>query len=452
MASAAGVRGRVYSVSELQERLRGLIEAELPSLWVEGELSSFTRPASGHWYFTLKDARAQLRCVMFKGQNYTVRPVPAEGDRVRLRGSLSIYPARGDLQLIVEALEPAGQGDLLLAFEQLKRRLAAEGLFDPALKRPLPLRPQRLGLITSASGAALHDVLTTLQRRAPLLEVTLWPVPVQGSEAPAAIIAALAGLPRRAPVELILLVRGGGSIEDLQAFNDEALARAIRGCAVPVISGVGHEVDLTIADFVADCRAATPTAAAELASPDLHQLAADAGLRLESAGRRLQRRLQQHMQALDALDQRRERQHPRRRLSLLGEALSARRGRLHPALNQHLARAAERLRQRGLRLQAQHPGGRIEPARQALQGLERRLQAALALRLEQSRQALAHRQSLLASLHPEAVLARGYAVVRDAHGRVLRDAAAVFAGEHLALQLARGQLSAQVLGAPEPPA
>src|SRR5579885_2904825 len=230
----------VYAVSELIEILRGLLEDGLPAVWVEGEISNFSRPVSGHWYFTLKDERAQLRCAMFRGHNYLVRPVPKDGDRVRLRGRVSVYPARGELQLVAEFLEPAGLGALLAAFERLKKKLEAEGLFDPRAKRPLA-------------------------------EVDVWPVPVQGEAAPPAIARALAELPRRAPVEVVLLVRGGGSLEDLWAFNDERVARAIRACAVPVVSGIGHEIDVTIADLAADLRAATPTAAAELVSPDISE-------------------------------------------------------------------------------------------------------------------------------------------------------------------------------------
>ncbi|MGH8444356.1 MAG: exodeoxyribonuclease VII large subunit, partial [Solimonas sp.] len=311
----------IYQVSELAEVLRALIEDALPSVWVQGEISNFSRPASGHWYFTLKDARGQLRCAMFKNANLYVRPQPRDGDAVLLRARLSFYTARGDLQLICEHMEPAGEGALLRAFEELKRRLASEGLFDEHVKRDLPKRPRAIGIITSATGAAIHDMLTTLARRYPLAPVYLFPVPVQGAEAPPAIVRALAQLPRRAPVDVILLARGGGSLEDLWAFNDERVARAIRACAVPVISGVGHEVDVTIADFAADLRAPTPTAAAEQVAPDI----ADWLLALRGHENRaavaVERRLQHAAQRVDDQARRLYAQHPGRRLRERGARL-----------------------------------------------------------------------------------------------------------------------------------
>ncbi|MGH8518737.1 MAG: exodeoxyribonuclease VII large subunit, partial [Panacagrimonas sp.] len=240
----------VHTVSELAEILRALVEDSLPRLWVEGEISNLSRPASGHWYFTLKDAQAQIRCAMFRNANYLVRPPPQNGDHVRVRAQASFYTARGDLQLVCEYMEPAGEGALLRAFEELKRRLSAEGLFDPAHKRPLPPMPRRIGVITSATGAAIQDVRAALARRFPLVQVVLWPVPVQGTAAAPAIVRALRELPRRAAIDAVLLVRGGGSLEDLWAFNEETVARAIAASKIPVISAVGHETDVTIADFV----------------------------------------------------------------------------------------------------------------------------------------------------------------------------------------------------------
>jgi len=434
----------VYAVSELAEILRGLLEDSLPNVWVEGEVSNLAKPASGHWYFTLKDAQAQLRCAMFRNANFYVRPPPANGDVVLLRGKVGIYPARGELQLIADYMEPAGTGALLRAFEQLKSRLAAEGLFDPARKRPIPPAPRRIGLITSASGAAVHDVLTALARRWPLAEVLLYPVPVQGAEAPPAIVRALAELPRRAALDVLLLVRGGGSLEDLWAFNDEAVARAVRACAVPVICGVGHEVDVTIADFAADLRAATPTAAAELATPDIAEWAAqldrlDQQLltvlerRLESAGERLAgvlgrlnllppgRRLQDRAQRLDELDERLRHALPAR-LRLQRERLSALSGRLRRA----------------------DPGLRLAGERRHLDSLAALLQGRMQTLLGKRQTRLAAAQSLLDSLNPDAVLARGYAIVRGADGKVLLDASQVQPGTAVEARLARGSLVAEV--------
>jgi exodeoxyribonuclease VII large subunit len=319
----ASPKFQVYSVSEVAEILKGLLEDSLPALRVQGEVSNFRNPA-GHWYFVLKDAQAQLRCAMFKGQNYLIKPEPKNGDAVVARGRLTYYGRGGDAQLVVEHLEPAGEGALLRAFEQLKARLAAEGLFDDKLKRPIPAAPRGIGIITSPTGAALQDILSTLRRRFPLGQVHVYPVPVQGDAAAPAIVRALAELPRRAPVDVILLARGGGSLEDLWCFNDESLARAIRACAVPVVTGIGHEIDFTIADFAADLRAPTPTGAAERASPD----AAAWRTHLARLGDRLERahpgrRLQQLTQRLDGLWERLAHGGPAR-LHRLAERLAGR--------------------------------------------------------------------------------------------------------------------------------
>lgn len=431
----------VYAVSELSEMLRGLVEDSLPSLWVEGEISNLARPASGHWYFTLKDSGAQLRCVMFRKANYLVRPQPRDGDQVRVRAQASVYVARGDLQLICEAMEPAGQGALLVAYERLKARLQAEGLFDAAIKRPIPPVPRAIGLITSASGAAVQDVLTALSRRFPLTTVHLLPVPVQGAEAAPAIVKALQHLPVRAPaVELILLVRGGGSLEDLWAFNEEAVARAIRACRVPVISGVGHEVDFTIADFAADLRAPTPTAAAELASPDI----ADWRRRIDQLGQALAR-LQRQAQQQSALRLQRASQrlialHPGRRLQDRAQRLDELESRLQRALRQHLDLRRARWSALQARLLATRPQLRINQARSECLRLQTRLQQATVLQLRSRRDRLDQIEALLASFNPQAVLQRGYAIARDADGRVLMDADAVTAGTAVDLQLARGRL------------
>jgi exodeoxyribonuclease VII large subunit len=434
----------VYAVSELAEILRGLIEDSLPNLWVQGEISNLSRPASGHWYFTLKDAQAQLRCAMFRNANLYVRPPPANGDAVLLRGKVGVYPARGELQLIVDYMEPAGTGALLRAFEQLKARLAAEGLFDPALKRPIPQAPRRIGLVTSASGAAVHDVLTTLERRWPLAEVFLYPVPVQGAEAPPAIVKALAELPRRALLDVLLLVRGGGSLEDLWAFNDEAVARAIRACAVPVVTGVGHEVDVTIADFAADLRAATPTAAAELATPDIEEWAA----RLESLDGRLlealERRLGQAGERLQGLAARLQLLHPGRRLQDRAQRLDELDERLRHAMEVRLRAQGERLAAQCGRLLRKDPALRLAGERRHLDNLAARLAGRVQGLLVERRARHARAQGLLDSLNPESVLGRGYAIVRGADGRVLRDAAQAPPGTIIEARLAQGSLAAEV--------
>lgn len=434
----------VYEVSELADTLRALIEDALPRVWVQGEISNFSRPASGHWYFTLKDAKAQLRCAMFRNSNLYVRPQPRDGDQVLVRAQVSLYPARGDLQLICEHMEPAGEGALLRAFEALKKRLAAEGLFDEALKRPLPRLPRGIGIVTSATGAAIQDILTTLARRYPLAPVYLYPVPVQGSEAPAAIVRALRELPERVAVDVVILARGGGSLEDLWAFNDEQVARAIRACRVPVICGVGHEVDVTIADFAADLRAPTPTAAAERVAPDVadwHSGIRQSESRLTHA---IERRLQLRSERLHTLEDRLQAQHPARRLHDRAQRLDDLAQRAQRAIAARTAAAQQRLHQTSARLQARAPATAILRGQRSLDDLHGRLTAALQRRLGAADLRTQRAASVLDSLNPRAVLSRGYAIALDPHGRALTDAAQSRAGETLQVLLARGSVDATV--------
>jgi exodeoxyribonuclease VII large subunit len=432
----------VYAVSELSEMLRGLVEDSLPSLWVEGEISNLSRPASGHWYFTLKDSGAQLRCVMFRKASYLVRPIPKDGDQVRVRAQPSVYVARGDLQLICEAMEPAGQGALLLAYEKLKARLQAEGLFDPAIKRAIPKVPRGIGLITSATGAAVQDVLSALARRFPLTTVYLLPVPVQGAEAAPAIVKALKRLPQIAhAVEVILLVRGGGSLEDLWAFNEEVVARAIRACAVPVVSGVGHEVDFTIADFAADLRAPTPTAAAELSSPDVADWARR-NAQLAQALLRLQQQAQaQRSERLARATQRLMALHPGRRLQDRAQRLDELELRLTRVHQQRLRAMRERVAAARSRLLASRPLTRITALALDRSRLHGRLLQALQFRLRNHGDRLDQIESLLGSFNPQAVLARGYAIARNAQGHILLDPAQIADGDAVALQLAKGAVT-----------
>lgn len=395
----ASPKFQVYSVSEVAEILKGLLEDSLPALRVQGEVSNFRNPA-GHWYFVLKDAQSQLRCAMFKGQNYLIKPEPKNGDAVVARGRLTYYGRGGDAQLVVEHLEPAGEGALLRAFEQLKARLAAEGLFDEKLKRPIPAAPRGIGIITSPTGAALQDILSTLRRRFPLGQAYVYPVPVQGDAAAPAIVKALAELPGRAPVDVILLARGGGSLEDLYCFNHESIARAIRACAVPVVTGIGHEIDFTIADFAADLRAPTPTGAAERVSPDVAEW--------------------------------------RERLARMGDELVG-------AMRQQLDGGLEAVRQRAERLERAHPGRRLQQVTQRLDGLWERLAHGGPARLRLLADRLAGRQQLLNSLNPRAILERGYAIARKADGRVVLDPAELAQGEALELMLARGNVGTRVV-------
>lgn len=444
--ASRGVPARTtYSVSELADILRGLLEDSLPSVWVSGEISNFSRPASGHWYFTLKDERAQLRCAMFKNTNYYVRPQPKDGDAVLVRAKVGIYPARGELQMIVEHLEAAGTGALLRAFEQLKARLSAEGLFDAALKRPLPKLPRRIGLITSGTGAALQDIINALRRRWPLAEVMLFSVPVQGKEAPPAIIRALRELPLRAPVDVILLARGGGSLEDLWAFNDEGVARAIRACTVPVVSGVGHEIDFTIADFAADLRAATPTAAAELATPDIAERYARVDTLDIALIGLVNRRLLQLRERLAQMSGRLQSLHPGRRLQERAQRLDELDERLRHAMKARLAAGADRLRRHEQRFEAAAPLQRIVLRQGQLRLLADRLMRAGSGVLTERRARLRQAEALMNSLNPSAVLERGYALATGADGRILRDSSELSDGERISVQLARGRFEADVV-------
>jgi len=436
----------VYTVARLNREVRLLLERGLGVLWVQGELSNFSQPASGHWYFTLKDRDAQLRCAMFRMKNALLGFTPRAGTQVLVRGRISVYEARGEYQLIVEHLEESGVGALQREFERLKAKLAAEGLFALERKRSLPRFPRRIGVITSPSGAALHDILQILARRYPPAAVLVYPTAVQGAAAAPALIAALATAAARAECDVLILARGGGSLEDLWAYNDERVARAIHACTLPVVSGVGHEIDFTIADFVADARAPTPSAAAELVVPDAqaclealsrtwqrlavgmrHALRAG-GARVEAVSRRLRLthpgvRLQQQMQRLDDLVRR-----------LLGAARAG------------LHRDGRRLAEGHARLMKRSPQHLLSERRGWHAQLHARLDRAVSERLAAAGHRLALAERALAAVSPLATLARGFAIVTRADGALVTDTAAVGDGEVIEARLARGILTARVTG------
>ncbi len=438
-ASPALVR-EILTVSQLNRAVAGLLERSLSVLAVAGELSNVTRAVSGHWYFSLKDAGAQVRCVMFRGRARYVDFAPREGDHVHIRALPTLYEARGEFQLTVESMRRAGAGELYRRFLQLKEALQREGLFEPGRKRRLPSAPATVGIVTSLQAAALRDVLTTLRRRAPGVAVVLYPTSVQGDDAPARIAAAIAGAGARGECEVLLLVRGGGSIEDLWAFNEEVVARAIVACAIPVISGVGHETDFTIADFVADLRAATPTAAAELVAADRRELARHVrrlAERLRSANRRLldhaAQRLDTSVRLLRAPSaQWRDRT---RRLTALAQRLAA-------------ARAGQALRRSGAieQLAARLRAPRADLAAQRLASLERRLHGAIHEVGRRSAHRLDAAAATLALVSPQAVLDRGYAIVSGIDGAVLRDSNQAGLGQSVIIRLAAGELDARVTG------
>lgn len=433
----------VLSVSALNRLARETLESALPLLWVGGEISNLVRAASGHLYFTLKDEHAQVRCAMWRARAQLLGFRPENGLRVEARALVTLYEARGDYQLNVETLRPAGIGNLFEAFTRLKQKLAAEGLFDPARRRPLPRLPRRLGVITSLQAAALRDVLITLRRRAPHLAVVIYPSPVQGADAAARLVAALQGASARATadgIDALLLVRGGGSIEDLWAFNDETLARAIRSCAVPVVSGVGHETDFTIADFAADLRAPTPTGAAELASAGWAGAPDHCAALAQRLARAAGRQLDQLAQRLDRAALRLT--HPRARLQRERAGLAPLAQRLGIAMQRQLERAELRSVRAQTRLAAARPDLSLQ--RERLHTLHQRLQRATGAALTQQRARLAALDAHLGHLAPQGVLARGYAIARDAHGQVLRSSQQVAPGAAVSVQLASGLLDTRV--------
>lgn len=438
----------VLSVSALNRLAREALESALPLLWVGGEISNLTRAASGHVYFTLKDADAQVRCAMWRNRAQLLGFRPENGMRVEARALVTLYEARGDYQLNVEALRPAGIGSLFEAFNRLKAKLAAEGLFDAAQRRALPRHPRAIGIVTSPQAAALRDVLVTLHRRAPHVPVVLYPAPVQGAEAAARLAAAVQQAGRRAAqdgIDVLLLVRGGGSLEDLWSFNDEALARALRACPIPVVCGVGHETDFTIADFAADLRAPTPTGAAELASAGWHGAQGELATLAPRLRIAMQRRLHDLSQRMDRAALRLE--HPRDRLQRARTTLDSLALRLRDAGGRHLERAQMRTEQSSLRLRAAAP----RPARQTerVDALGQRLQRAIDAQLERRASRLTALASNLQHLDPHAVLARGYAIARDDAGRVLRDATEAALDARVSIQLAEGRLETRVTGRSE---
>ncbi len=446
---------RPLSVTELTAQVRGALEARFPTVWVEGEISNFKAAASGHWYFTVKDEGAQLHAKCFRGVNGRIRFRPSDGLQVRVRGRLSVYEPRGEYELIVEALDPVGAGALRVAFEQLRDRLAAEGLFDEELKQPLPLFPRRVGVVTSPTGAALRDILTVLARRTRTVHVLFAPTRVQGEGASAEISQAIrllndfnerALFEGRADecIDVIIVGRGGGSAEDLWAFNEEELARAIRASAVPVISAVGHETDVTIADFAADLRAPTPSAAAEMVAAREDELAAyvqaltrdlvrstrsmvvDARLRVQEAA------------MSPAFDETRERLHEAR--ASVDEAG-------HRIETLILRRAQDARRRADVvvrRLSPARLGARVSAAHARFIVLRAEQSAAVTSRLEEARARLAAAAASLDALSPLAVLKRGYSVAEDRSGVILRDARQVRAGETIRLRLAEGALRCRV--------
>ncbi len=424
----------IISVAELNRRAREFIEAGFPLLWIAGEISNFTRAASGHCYFSLKDATAQVRCVFFRHKAALIDWKPENGMQVEVRALPTLYEARGDFQLTVESVRRSGLGALFEAFERLKRKLEQEGLFETSRRRPIPEFPRSVGVVTSPKAAALRDVLTTLARRMPGIRVVLYPTSVQGEGAGEKIAQAIRTASARRETDVLIVCRGGGSMEDLWAFNEEIVARAIVDCAMPVVSGVGHETDFTIADFVADARAPTPTAAAELVSPNRAELLARLGVLGARLSRDIDRALGTRMQQIDYLGKRLV--HPGERIGAELRHMGHLANRLRSAATHALDASAWNLSGLLQRLRDGLPDIDAQIARQ--QELRLRLQHGQARVLEQHEARLVKMKANLAHLNPQAVLERGYSIVEKRDGRIVRSVEQVAAGESLRLRFARG--------------
>ena len=435
---------QIFTVTRLNSAVRMILEQDLGLVWLTGELSNLAMPSSGHWYFSLKDISAQVRCAMFKGNNRRVPFRPQDGMQVLVQARVSLYEPRGDYQLIIESMQPAGDGMLALRFEELKRRLGAEGLFDEGRKRPLPREPRAVGLITSATGAALHDMLTVLGRRAPDLPVFIYPTQVQGSAAIGQIVSAIALANRRAEVDVLIVGRGGGSLEDLWCFNEEAVARAIAHSAIPVVSAVGHEVDVTISDFAADLRAPTPSAAAELVAPDRSARAQRLVHLKQRLVQAISRRQTAARHGFALLQKRLDHQDPKRRLEQQSQRLDELSGRLQQLLNLRLHQGERRLANLELRLQARSPEKLLAAGKRRHQLAQERLHTLMNKRQDLAAHRLAMLSARLDGISPLATLGRGYSITRTPNGEVIRRAAQVSPGQQLVTTLAEGALRVRV--------
>lgn len=433
----------VYTVSALNHEARDVLESALGTIWVEGEVSNLARPGSGHMYWSLKDEHAQVRCAMFRQYARRGGALLDNGQQILVRARPSVYAARGDYQLIVDYVEEAGVGALRRRFEQLKEKLSAEGLFEDARKKPLPALPNRIGVVTSPSGAAIHDVLTALRRRFAAIAVMIYPSSVQGEAAPGEIAAAIDLANERQECDLLIVTRGGGSLEDLWAFNEEAVARAIARSNIPVISGVGHETDFTIADFVADLRAPTPSQAAELAAPPRAEFQQRLGQLHRDLGHTIETRVRSESHRLATLTHRLERAHPGAAMHEYAQRLDDAERRLRAACQTTLERRRRDLQRIELRLTACHPRIRVEQMRNLCSRLADRSKSALQLRIKEAGHRLGLAARSLQSLSPLATLERGYAIVTGSSG-ILRSTQDTAVGDSLTVRLSHGSVSADV--------
>jgi exodeoxyribonuclease VII large subunit len=434
----------IYTPSRLNREARTLLERGLPALWLEGEISNLSRPSSGHWYFSLKDEAAQLRCAMFRQRNLMTRFSPRDGSHVLVRGRVSLYEQRGDYQFIADYMEEAGEGALRQRFELLKTKLAAEGLFAIEHKRPLPRLPRRIGVITSPTGAAIRDVLHILRRRFCTIPILVYPVQVQGGVAAAQIARTIRRASARAECDVLILVRGGGSLEDLWAFNEESVARAIYDCAIPIVTGIGHEVDFTIADFVADVRAPTPSGAAELAAPDSSEWLRNVLRLVNRLNVALTRSLKTRQDRAAWLQRRLAQQHPGVELRQRAQRLDDLEQRLIRIVRSNLGERRRTVLQLAAELRQHSPALRVANARRRLGVAHASIERAARQTMEKLARRLAVASRTLDAVSPLATLERGYAIVTDSKGTVITNAQDVRAGQIIEARLTKGSVRARV--------
>lgn len=438
----------VFTVSQLNQRAKQLLEITFTSVKVEGEISNLSRPSSGHWYFTLKDKGAQVRCAMFRSRTAQLKFLPKEGDKIIVRGKVSLYENRGDYQLIVDAMKPSGEGQLQQAFIQLKQTLGAEGLFSSEHKQKIPSNIQRIAIVTSPTGAAIHDILTVLKRRFPSIQVDLYPVQVQGQQAAQQIIEAINSINassqqnKNTSADVIIIGRGGGSIEDLWCFNDETLARTIFNSALPIVSAVGHEVDFTISDFVADVRAPTPSAAAEMLSPDQQEY----WLKFDHLASRFKKSMTQQLQnkqwQLKNAQQRL--QHPGDTLRKHAQSLDMLELRLQQSQNNRIRALSQRLTSAQQKLQQNSPANKLQHINSQLQYLQQRLNSSMTLLLTHKKEQLHNKALILNAVSPLNTLGRGYSILQDADESIVHDSHEVKKGDRLTARLGQGKLTLSV--------
>lgn len=434
----------IYTVSRLNNEVRFLLEDSFPVVWVEGEISNFAAPGSGHWYFSLKDPSAQVRCAMFRGNQRRLGFTPKDGMHVLIKARVSLYTNRGEYQLLAEQMEERGEGKLRRAFELLKKKLEAEGLFDPAHKKNLPAYPRQIGVITSPTGAAVRDILTVLKRRYPCASVIIYPTLVQGDTAAATIVQAIKAANRRNECDILIVTRGGGSLEDLWPFNEEIVARAIYQSRLPIISGVGHEIDFTIADFVADQRAPTPSAAAEIATPDRVELLRTLSLKEKQITRHAQAKLTASRQQLHWIQKHLYQLHPKRRLTEKMQRLDFTESALSQFINRFLDKQENRLNEQNAHLLRLTPLHRIRQVRDLITLRQKQLYTLITTALTQNKTRLSNASGKLDALSPLATLQRGYAIATARNQQIIRSTADVGRGDEIQVQLADGKLKCLV--------